>query len=140
MVADDYAQIVAINDPTKILLKGHPSRGLYQITRKEFERQLGLPPVICLLHTTATNHHLHIHYLLGHASAERCAYECKCTQFPGLSVFNKASFQAIRECTECALAKSHRRSFSGHLNYAPIYRTNVVCRCQRSSQDTFLSQ
>ena len=54
--------------------------------------------------------------MLGHASAVRCAYECKCTNFPGLSNLSSKAFQAIKECEECHMAKAKRRSFKGHLD------------------------
>ena len=54
--------------------------------------------------------------MLGHASAERCAYECKCRKFPGLHKLSHKAFMAIRECEVCALAKARKRSFPGHID------------------------
>ena len=116
MTTGRHAIISKIDNPTDVLLRGNMTRGLYQITKSEFEQQLGIRPVICLLHTVQTQPLLHLHQLLGHASAERCAYECKCHKFPGLSSLSTRAFQAIRECEECALAKSTKSSFSGHLD------------------------
>ena len=110
------ALIVKRSNPSEVLLRGVAVNNLYRITRKEFERQLHLTPTTCLAHMVTTQPLLHLHQLLGHASAERCAYECQCHQFPGLQKMSTRSFQAIRECEECALAKSHRQPSPGHLD------------------------
>ena len=110
------AIIVKRSNPSEILLRGVAVNNLYRITRQEFERQLNLKPATCLVHMVTSQPLMHLHQILGHASAERCAYECKCHQFPGLQNMTSRSFQAIRECEECALAKSHRQPSIGHLD------------------------
>jgi len=116
MYTGSVPKIVKENNPSEVLLKGYYKDRLFQITASEFERQLHLKPVACLVHDISTQPLLHIHQMLGHASAERCAHECRCHRFPGLTNLSNKAFQAIRECAECALAKAHRRSFSGHLD------------------------
>jgi len=116
MYTGSVPKILKESNPSEILLTGYYNNRLFQITVPEFERQLNLRPVTCLVHEVTTQPLLHIHQMLGHASAERCAYECKCQRFPGLTSLSTKAFQAIRECQECALAKAHRRPFPGHLD------------------------
>ena len=109
-------KVIKETNPTEVLLRGYYSGDLFQITPSEFERQLGLRPITCFVHDITVQPLLQVHQMLGHASATRCAYECKCTNFPGLANLSTKTFQAIKECEECAMAKSKRRSFTGHLD------------------------
>ena len=103
-------------NPSEVLLRGYHGKEMFRITSAEFERQLGLNPVTCFVHEISTQPLLQVHQMLGHASAARCEYECKCNKFPGLINLSSKAFQAIKNCEECALAKANRRSFPGHLD------------------------
>ena len=103
-------------NPSEVLLRGFYSGELFKISARAFEHQLGLRPITCFVHDITVQPLLQVHQMLGHASATRCAYECKCTNFPGLTNLTTKAFQAIKECEECAMAKAKRRSFSGHLD------------------------
>ena len=109
-------KVIKESNPDVVLLRGHFANDLFRISAKDFEYQLGLRPVTCYVHEISSQHLLQIHQMLGHASATRCAYECKCTKFPGLTTLSSRAFQTIQECEECALAKAKRRSFTGHLD------------------------
>ena len=109
-------KVIKESNPDVVLLRGHFANDLFRISAKAFEQQLGLRPVTCYVHEISTQHLLQLHQMLGHASATRCAHECKCTKFPGLANLSSRAFQTIQECEECALAKAKRRSFTGHLD------------------------
>ena len=84
MTTGDGARVTRIGNPNEVLLQSDSGSGLYQITQREFETQLGLCHTECLVHTLNEDNAMKLHYMLGHASAERCVHMCKCTQFPGL--------------------------------------------------------
>jgi len=114
MYTGSIPRIIKETDTSVELLRGFYANRLFQITVREFERQLNLKPVVCFVHEITAQPLLHLHQMLGHASAARCEYECKCHKFPGLSNLSAKAFHAIQECEECALAKAKRRSFKGH--------------------------
>ena len=123
LAADGYemttgkgARVTRIGDPTMVLLQSDSVSGLYQISQRDFETQLGLCHTVCLVHTLNEDNAMKLHYMLGHASVERCIHTCKCTQFPGLKSPPPKAFKCVRECPDCALAKAHRRSFKGSLD------------------------
>ena len=45
------ARITRIGNPNEVLLQSESDFGLYQITQREFESQLGLSHTVCLVHT-----------------------------------------------------------------------------------------
>ena len=116
MYTGTVPKIIKESNPSQVLLRGFYANRMFQITVPELERQLNLKPITCLVHEIPTQPLLQLHQMLGHASAVRCAYECKCTNFPGLSNLSSKAFQAIKECEECHMAKAKRRSFKGHLD------------------------
>ena len=123
LAADGYemttgkgARVTRIGDPTSVLLQSDSPSGLYQILQKDFETQLGLCPTVCLVHTLNEDNAMKLHYMLGHASADRCIHMCKCTQFPGLKWLPPRAFQCVKDCPDCAMAKAHRKSFSGRFD------------------------
>ena len=123
LAADGYemttgkgARVTRIGHPTEVLLQSDSSSGLYQISQRDFELQLGLCPTVCLVHTLNEDNAMKLHYMLGHASVERCIHMCKCTQFPGLKSLSPKAFRCVKDCPDCALAKAHRRSFKGNLD------------------------
>ena len=88
LAADGYemttgygARVTRIGNPNEVLLQSDSGSGLYQITQREFETQLGLCHTACLVHTLNEDNAMKLHYMLGHASAERCVHMCKCTQY-----------------------------------------------------------
>ena len=103
-------------NPNDILLRGSALNTLYYISVRSFELQLNLTPTVCAVHEIRSDPLLQIHQMLGHASAERCAHECKCHKFPGLKELSKKALRVIQECTACAKAKTHRHSARGHLD------------------------
>ena len=116
MTTGQGARVTRIGNPSDVLLQSDSGSGLYQITQRDFETQLGLCHSACLVHTLNEDNAMKLHYLLGHASAERCIHMCKCTQFSGLKSLPPKAFHCVRDCPDCAMAKAHRRKFKGNLD------------------------
>ena len=110
-------KIIEERNPSNVLLRGRYGGNLFRISAREFERQIGLRPITCFVHELSVQPLLQIHQMLGHASVVECGYECKCTNFPGLTSLSSKAFQAIRECEECAMNISiSRTSLPGHID------------------------
>ena len=87
-------KVVRETNPSEVLLRGYYGNELFRIKATDFEEQLGLRPITCYVHKFSAQPLLQLHQMLGHASAARCAYECKCTKFPGLSNLSTSAFQS----------------------------------------------
>jgi len=53
------------------------------------------------------------HYMFAHPSAERTWYICKCHNCTNVRKFKAKSFDFIKNCPQCRLAKTKRDYFSG---------------------------
>ena len=71
----------------KLILRAETigKEGLYALSQGEFEDQMGLVHQLCMAHSIRTEAVSRLHYILNHASAQRCNYECTCHKFPGIT-------------------------------------------------------
>ena len=105
----------------KLFLKGSKnSHGLYVLQQSEMEQSLNLPPIVCVVHQYSQDPYLNIHACLGHASARRTRYVCKCNNIKGLKSMSIRAFNSIVNCESCKLAKSTKRKFPGHFETPTI--------------------
>ena len=86
------------------------TNGLYTLSQEQFEEQLGIGHQLCMAHSIRTDPASRLHYILNHASAARCKYECKCKKYPGLTYpLTEKMRDTIKKCVFCHMAKgSHR--------------------------------
>jgi len=85
------------------------TNGLYTLSQEPFEDQLGIGHQLCMAHSIRTDPASRLHYILNHASAARCIYECKCNKYPGLKypLTEKIRDTIISVCS--AMAKGRHR-------------------------------
>ena len=99
----------------QLFLRGNKNRnGLYEINQQTLEQLLSIPPIICVVHQYSKDPYLNIHACLGHASMQRTRFVCQCNNIKGIKLNSIKSFDSIRNCEACRLAKATKRSFPGH--------------------------
>ena len=94
--------------------------GLYVVGQQEMEKSFSITPITCVVHQFSTDPYLKVHACLGHASAKRTRYVCRCNKIKGIESLSVNSFKSILNCEACKIAKAKRRSFPGHFEVPAI--------------------
>ena len=94
--------------------------GLYVVGQQEMEKSFSITPITCVVHQFSTDPYLKVHACLGHASAKRTRYVCRCNKIKGIESLSVNSFKSILNCEACNIAKAKRRSFPGHFEVPAI--------------------
>ena len=97
------------------------TNGLYTLSQEQFEEQLGIGHQLCMAHSIRTDPASRLHYILNHASAARCNYECKCNKYPGLKYpLTEKMRDTIKKCVFCHMAKGRHRPNCQTMERHPI--------------------
>ena len=99
----------------KVLLHCHT------LSQEQFEDQLGIGHQLCMAHSIRTDPASRLHYILNHASAARCIYECKCNKYPGLKYpLTEKMRDTIEKCVFYHMAKGRHRPNCQTMERHPI--------------------
>jgi len=126
---DDYAVI----SPGRSNLEFEPLRAtlsdnLFKIPIVQFEVNTRIPHVECFAHDPPVDKCLlissdarndpisYVHYMYGHPNAAKTRHICKCTSFKGIKKLEMKSFEFLKNCEFCRLAKAKRNSFKGSVS------------------------
>ena len=110
-------------DTGKLVLtcKIQDNNGLYTLSQEQFEEQMGIGHQLCMAHSIRTDPASRLHYILNHASAARCNYECKCNKYPGLKYpLTEKMRDTIKKCVFCHMAKGRHRPNCQTMERHPI--------------------
>ena len=95
--------------------------GLYTLSQEQFEEQLGIGHQLCMAHSIRTDPASRLHYILNHASAARCNYDCKCNKYPGQKYpLTEKMRDTIKKCVFCHMAKGRHRPNCQTMERHPI--------------------
>ena len=82
---------------------------------------MGLVHQLCMAHSIRTEAVSRLHYILNHASAQRCNYECTCHKFPGITTpFTEKMKDVIKQCVFCHMAKGKQRPTCQTMERHPV--------------------